>query len=67
MVDRQEEIRVQIVGDGDTLEEAGPGLASCREQPGLGKAFGLQFLLDLPRKAQIEDELGDVAGADRAF
>jgi hypothetical protein len=67
MVDRQEEIRVQIVGGGDTLDEAGPGLALGQEQPGLGKAFGLQFLLDPLRKPQIEDELGDVAGADRAF
>ncbi len=67
MVYRQEEIRVQIVGGGDTLEEAGPGLALGQEQPGFGKAFGLQFLLDPLRKPQIEDELGDVAGADRAF
>ena len=66
-MDRQEEIRVQIVGGGDTLDKAGPGLALGQEQPGLSKAFGLQFLLDPMRKAQIEDELGDVAGAGRAF
>src|SRR6266576_3994556 len=56
MVDRQEEIRLQIVGGSDTLEEAGPGLALGHEQPGLGKACGLQFLLDPLRKAPIEDE-----------
>jgi hypothetical protein len=67
MVDRQEEIRVQIVGGGDSLDEAGPSLALGHEQLSLSKAFGLQLLLDPLRKAQIEDELGDVAGADRAF
>jgi hypothetical protein len=54
-------------GGGDTFDKAGPGLALGQEHPGLGKAFGLQFLLDPMREAQIEDELGDVAGAGRAF
>ena len=67
VVDRQEEIRVKIVGGGDTLDKAGPGLALGQEQLRLGKAFDLQFLLDPLRKAQIEDELGDVAGAGGAF
>src|SRR5439155_24903716 len=62
-----EEIRLQIVGGGDTFDEAGPGLALAHEQPRLSKAFGLQLLLDPLRKAQVEDELGNVAGADRAF
>jgi len=51
MVDRQEEIRVQIVGGGDLLDKAGPGLALGHEQPCLSKACGLQFLLDPLRKA----------------
>ena len=66
-MDRQEQIGRHIVGRSYALEEAGPRLAFRQQQPRLGKAFGLQFLLDLPRKAPIEDELGDVAGADRAF
>jgi hypothetical protein len=67
VVDRQEEIGVQIVGRGDALDQAGPGLALGHEQLGLSKAFGLQFLLDALCKAQIEVEFGDVAGAGRAF
>src|SRR4030095_12533126 len=63
MVDRQEEIRGQIVGGGAAVYEAAPGLALVQEQSGLGKAFGPQLLLDPLRKAQIEDELGDPAGA----
>ena len=58
---------MQIVGCGDSLDEAALGSAPGKEHASLSKAFGLQFLLDPPRKAQIEDELGDVAGADRAF
>jgi len=42
---------VQIIGGGDSLEETGPGLALGQEQPGLGKAVGLQILLDQLRKA----------------
>src|SRR6516162_2213082 len=67
MVDRQEQIRVQAVGGGDTPEQAGSRLAPGHEQPRLGKTFTLQFLLDPLCKAQIEDELRDVAGAHRAF
>jgi hypothetical protein len=67
MMDRQQEIGGQIVGGGDTFDEAAPGLALGQQQSGLGKSFGLQLLLDPLRKAQIEDKLGNVAGADRAF
>jgi len=67
VVDRQEEISVQIVGCSDAFEEARLGLALGHEQSGFCKAFGLQFLLDPLRKAQIEDKLGDVSGAGRAF
>ena len=67
MVDRQEQIGGQIVGRGDPPDEARPRLAFGHQQLRLGKAVGLQFLLDPLRQAQIEDELGDVAGADRAF
>ena len=44
-----------------------PRLALGHQQLRLGKAFGLQFLLDPLRQAQVENEFGDVAGADRAF
>jgi hypothetical protein len=67
VVDRKKEVRAQIVRRGDTLGEAGPGLALGQQQPGLGKAFGLQSLFDPSCKAQIENKFCDVAGAGRAF
>src|SRR6516162_1373679 len=67
MMDRQQEIRVQTVGSGDAPEQAGSRLAFGHEHPRLGKTFTLQFLLDPLCKTQIEDELRDIAGADRAF
>jgi hypothetical protein len=42
MVDRQE-IRVQIVGGGDTLDEAGPGLPSVRSNLVSAKPSAFNF------------------------
>jgi hypothetical protein len=67
VVDRQEEIGLQVVGRGDTPDQAGSRIALGQQQFGLGKAFGFQLLLDPPRQPQIEEELGNVAGAGRAL
>ena len=67
MMDRQEQIRRHLVGDIDAPGETGPGPALGHQQARPGKALGLQFLFDPLRQVQIEDELGDITGADRAF
>src|SRR5439155_14602200 len=61
MMDRQEEIRGQIVGGRDAFDEAAPGFALGQEQFGRSKAFGLQLLLDPLRMAQLEAKVWDVA------
>ena len=66
-MDRQEQIRGHGVGDVDAPDQTGPRSALGHEQPGPGKALGLQLLFDPMSKAQIENELGDVAGAHRAL
>jgi hypothetical protein len=43
MVDRQEEIRGQIVGGGDAFDEAAPGLPSVRSNLVLAKPSAFNF------------------------
>src|SRR5262249_60742234 len=65
VVDRQQQVRLEGIGDGDTLEQPGVRLLRRDHEHGLVETGVDEALLDLGGKAEIEGVLEDAMRTQR--